>query len=102
MNELRRDLVARVLYRDATAPSELRRAAFDNAGLCEPMRTLIEKVAHHSSAVTDQDAALRAAGLSQDQIYEIVWCAAVGQANRQSESALGALSRAAAERGSRR
>ena len=41
----------------------MRRAAFDNAGLDEPTRTLVEKVANRSYAVTDEDvAAARAAG----------------------------------------
>ena len=77
ITQLHRALVARVLDSDGTAPPELRRAAFDNAGLSEPMRTLIEKVAHHAYSVTDEDvAAVRAAGLSEDQIFEIVVCAA--------------------------
>jgi alkylhydroperoxidase family enzyme len=92
ISQLHRALVARVLDSDAKAPPEMRRAAFDNAGLSEPMRTLIEKVAHRASAVTDDDvAAVRAAGLSEDQIFEIVVCAAIGQADRQYKTALHAL-----------
>ncbi len=100
---LHRALIARVLDGDAKAPPELRRAAFDNAGLSEPMLTLIEKVAYHSYAVTDEDvAAVRAAGLSEDQVFEIVVCAAIGQADRQYNSALAALAAATGEGGSRR
>lgn len=103
ITQLHRELVARILDRDAKASAELRRAAFDNAGLSEPMRTLIEKVAHHSYAVTDEDvAAVRAAGLSEDQIFEIVVCAAIGQADRQYNSARTALADATGERGRRR
>src|SRR5262245_52423977 len=88
ITRLRHELVARVLESDATAPPELRRAAFDNTGLAEPMRTLIEKVVHGAGAVTDRDvAAVRAAGLTEDQIFEIVVCAAIGQADRQYDSA---------------
>ena len=98
ITQLHRALVARVLDSDAKAPPELRRAAFDNAGLSEPMRTLIEKVAHHASAVTDEDVAdVRAAGLSEDQIFEIVVCAAIGQADRQYKTALDALAMATEE-----
>ena len=80
-----------------------RRAAFDNAGLSEPLRTLVDKVAHHADAVTDHDvAAVRATGLSEDQIFEIVVCAAIGQADRQYTSARAALWEAAGERESRR
>ena len=94
ISQLHRALVARVLDSDAKAPPEIRRAAFDNDGLTEPMRTLIEKVAHRASAVTDEDvAAVRATGLSEDQIFEIVVCAAIGRADRQYKTALHALAR---------
>jgi hypothetical protein len=103
ITQLHRELVARVLGSDGQAPAELRRAAFDNAGLSEPIRTLIEKVVYQADGVTDEDvAAVRAAGLSEDQIFEIVVCAAIGQADRQHTSALAALARATGETGSRR
>jgi hypothetical protein len=98
ITQLHRALIARVLGGDGKAPTDLRRAAFDNAGLDEPIRTLIEKVAHHAYRVTDQDvAAVRAAGLSEDQIFEIVVCAAIGQAGRQYENACAALASAMEE-----
>ncbi len=63
----------------------LRRSAFDNAGLSEPMRTLISKVAKHANNVIDEDfAAARASGLSEDQIFEMVVSAAIGQATRST------------------
>ncbi|MGH3970110.1 MAG: hypothetical protein ACRDTV_18835, partial [Mycobacterium sp.] len=95
ITRLHSQLIARVLDPAATAPTELRRAAFENAGLAEPMRTLIDKVAHHAYRVTDEDvAAVRAAGLGEDQIFEIVVCAAIGQAGRQYQSAVAALASA--------
>lgn len=103
ITELHRALVARVLGGDAQAPPELRRAAFDNAAVGEPVRTLTEKVAHRAYAVTDDDiAAARASGLSEDQIFEIVVCAAIGQADRQYTSARAALADATGGRESRR
>jgi hypothetical protein len=96
--QLHRELVARVLEGSGKATAELRRAAFENAGLNEPIRTLTDKVANHAYRVTDEDVvAVRAAGLSEDQIFEIVICAAVGQASRQYTSALAALARATEE-----
>ena len=90
--QLQRELVARMLEGDGKAAPELRRAAFDNAGFSEPIQTLIEKVAERSHQVTDGDiAAVRAAGLSEDEIFEIVVCTAVGHASRQYASALAAL-----------
>lgn len=103
VHPLLRALVARVLGDDGTAPLELRRSAFDCAGLSDPIRRLIEKVAYHSCQVTDEDfAAVRAAGLSEDQIFEIVVCAAVGHASRHYDSALAAMAGALGEGGSPR
>ena len=73
-------MVARILEGDGRAPCALRRAAFDNAGLAEPLAMLNDKVAKHAYKVTDEDiAAARASGASEDQIFELVVCAAVGQ-----------------------
>ena len=92
---LHSSLVARVLEGDGRASPEIRRAAFDNEGLAEPISQFVEKVAHSARMVTDADiSTLRKTGLSEDQIYEIVVCAAIGQATRQYQNALAALSAA--------
>ena len=90
-----RALVTRVLEGDGRAARAERRAAFENAGLAEPLRTLIDKVATQPTRVTDEDiAAVKASGTSEDQIFELVVCAAIGQATRQYETALDALAEA--------
>jgi hypothetical protein len=95
-----RALVARILEGDGRAPRDQRRAAFDNSGLDEPLHTLIDKVAEQPPRITDQDiAAVKASGLAEDEIFELVVCAAVGQATRQYETALGALAEAVSDRG---
>lgn len=89
-------LVTRILEGDGRASRAQRLAAFDNEGLGEPMKTLIGKVARHAYKVTDDDvAAVRASGLSEDQIFEMVVSAAVGEATRQYHAALAALDAAA-------
>jgi alkylhydroperoxidase family enzyme len=94
--DARRAVVARILQGEGRASPTLRRAAFDNAGLAEPLATLVEKVARRANAVSNQDvAAVRAAGLTEDQIFEVIVCGAVGQAVRQHERALAALDVAA-------
>lgn len=82
-------LVSRVLDGAGTAPRAQRRAAFDNAGLDGPLSTLVDKVDLRPTRVTDDDfAAVKATGLSEDQVFELVICAALGQATRQYETAL--------------
>jgi hypothetical protein len=63
-------------------------------------RSLVDKVARHPWRVTDEDVtAAKAAHLSEDEIFELVVCAALGQASRQLTSALAALDAATAEEG---
>jgi hypothetical protein len=45
ITQARTALVARILEGDGSASHAQRRAAFDNAGLAEPLKTLIDKVA---------------------------------------------------------
>jgi alkylhydroperoxidase family enzyme len=90
-------LIERILRGSGTASRDDRRSAFDGAVAAKPLSTLVEKVVRRAYEVTDEDvAAARDAGLSEDQIFEIVVCAAVGEANRQHEAALSALDAAAA------
>jgi len=85
-------LVQRILEGDGKTSPSKRRAAFNNRGLDEPLGTLVDKVAKHAYGVTDKHiAAAKASGLSEDQVFEIVVCAAVGQATRQYEMAFAAL-----------
>jgi hypothetical protein len=92
ITQARKTLVVRILDGDGRASRAQRRAAFDNAGLSEPLRMLIEKVVKDACKITDQDiAAARSSGLSEDQIFELVVCAAVGQAVRQHDAARAAL-----------
>ena len=92
IRQARKAVVARLLEGDGRASHALRSAAFNNTGLAEPLSTLVGKVAMHAYRVTDEDiAAASASGLSQDQIFEIVVCAAIGQATRQYDTALAVL-----------
>jgi alkylhydroperoxidase family enzyme len=92
IRQAREALIARILEGDGRASYAQRRAAFDNEGLAKPLSTLIDKVAKHAYKVTDEDiAAVKASGFSDDQIFEIVVCAAIGQATRQYNAALDAL-----------
>lgn len=88
----RRVLAERVLQGSGVATHALRRAAFDNAGLEPPWRGFVDKVIEHSAQVTDDDVrAMRDAGQSEDQIFEVVVCAALGEATREYDAAMAAL-----------
>ena len=94
----RKALVARILEGEGIASRAQRRCAFDGAGLTGPMGVLVEKVCKRAHEVTDEDvAAPRASNLSEDEVFEIVVCAAVGEATRQLESGLAALQAARKE-----
>lgn len=95
ITSLHTSLVARVLEGEGQASPEVRHAAFNNEGLAEPIGKFVEKVAHNATMVIDADiSTLRKAGQSEDEIYEIVVCAAIGQATRQYLNALAALNAA--------
>ena len=92
IGEARKALTKRILEGDGNASPSVRRAAFNNSGLVEPLGALVDKVARHAYRVTDQDiSTARASGRSEDQVFEIVVCAAIGQATRQYDTALAAL-----------
>lgn len=93
----RKEVVERALHGSAATTGDARRAAFDNRGVPEPARALVDKVTKTAWKVTDDDvAATKRAGLGDDEIYELVVCAALGQSTRQLEAALAALDAAVA------
>jgi alkylhydroperoxidase family enzyme len=93
-----RALVDRVLNGEGTASAQQRAAAFRNDGLPAPLDALVSKVATRPGQVTDADlAAAKAVGLSEDEVFELVICAAVGQSTRMYEAGLAALAEATGE-----
>src|SRR5690349_18509681 len=96
-NPHRKALVDRILAPPGDSPPDQRQAAFTNDGIAEPARALIDKVVKHAYKIIDEDVAAVKQTLSEDQIFELAVCAAVGQANRQLESALAALEAATKE-----
>jgi hypothetical protein len=92
-----RALTDRILKGDGSASHDLRLRAFKNADLPESLHRLLEKVATRPTQVTDADfAASVAEGFSEDQLFELVICAAVGQSSRLYEAGLAALGEAIA------
>ena len=87
-----RALQDRVLNGAGRASPEQRARAFSNAGLSQPLDGLLGKVATRPTQVTDADfEAAQAAGFSEDELFELVICAAVGQSARLYDAGLAAL-----------
>ena len=87
----------RILTGHGMAPLDIRAKAFANSGLPEPLATLVDKVARRSFQVMDGDftAALES-GFTEDQLFELVICAAVGESSRRYAAGLAALAQATA------
>ena len=92
-----RALEDRILNGEGRASPEERARAFSNVGLSPPLDGLLGKVATRPTQVTDADfAAARTAGFSEDELFELVICAAVGQSARLYDAGLAALADAVA------
>ena len=64
----------------------------------QPLRVLLDKVATKSARVTRCGlAAAMEAGFTDDQLFELVICAAVGPATRRYNAGLGGLAEATAD-----
>jgi hypothetical protein len=95
----RKALEDRILKGEGRASPDQRVRAFSNTGLSGPLHALVDKVATRPTQVTEADfAAAHASGLSDDEIFELVICAAVGESSRQYEAGLAALAEAIANR----
>jgi alkylhydroperoxidase family enzyme len=98
ITRLRTAATERVVTGSGTTSPERRRAAFDNKNVDDPARALVDKVANTAWKVTDEDvAAAKAAGLSEDEIFELTIAAAFGQSTRQLTRALTAVEAAFSE-----
>ncbi|HLY66073.1 MAG TPA: hypothetical protein VKU60_11115 [Chloroflexota bacterium] len=85
----------RILTGPGMAPPDLRAKAFEGSDLPEPLAPLLNKVAKRSFHVTDGDVtAALAAGFTEDQLFELVLCAAVGESSRLYQAGQAALAEA--------
>ncbi|HEY4176034.1 MAG TPA: hypothetical protein VGM90_04355 [Kofleriaceae bacterium] len=87
--------IENVLGPDGRASRADRQAAYANEGVSPAARALVDKVTRNAWKVTDEDiAGAKAAGLSEDQVFELTVCAAMGQSTRQLDAAMAALDEA--------
>jgi hypothetical protein len=95
-NRLRGAAIARAVRGPGLSTADARLAAFANTDVDRRISALIDKVARNAWRVTDDDVdAAKRAGLAEDEIFELVVCAAFGQSSRQLTSARSALDAAA-------
>lgn len=90
-----RALVDRVLHGAGQASAELRARAFGNADIPAPLQALLGKVTSPAHATDPDFAAAKASGFTEDQLFELVIAAAVGQSARLYDAGLAALAEAA-------
>jgi alkylhydroperoxidase family enzyme len=83
-----------VLESPGRTPPALRRAVFDGRlpDLPEALRDYVSKVRGHAHEITDADVdALKRAGYTEDEVFEITASAALGAGMLRMERALGVL-----------
>ncbi len=101
-SDLRAAVRRAILEGRGRSSAEARRQAYDGEGAPGAVASYIAKVRDHAYKITDEDIeALRAAGLDDDQIFELSVAAAVGQATRQYDAAAAALDEALAAQAAR-
>jgi hypothetical protein len=91
-----RALVDRVLNGEGRASPRQRANAYRNDGLSPPpLQAVIGKVTATPVQISDADvAAAKAAGCTEDELFELMICAAVGRSTRLYEAGLAALAEA--------
>jgi hypothetical protein len=97
IRQARAAALKRILEGDGHVSREDRKAAFEGTGP-DKARVLVDMVKMSAAKIGDDDiATAKKAGYSEDEIFELVVCAAMGQASRQYENALAALAAATKE-----
>lgn len=98
IDDLRRRVIERAVRGPGVSTPPARRAAFDGRDGDPRIAALMEKVRERAWEISDDDVrAAVAAGVAEDEVFELVVCAALGQAQRQLDAACHALDRAEAE-----
>lgn len=86
-----------ILDGNGKTSGEERRRAYAGEGTAGAVGSYVRMVQEQAARITDEDvAAVRAAGLDDDHIFELTVAAAVGQASRQYDAAVTALDEAVA------
>ena len=83
---------AALLERGSALPAETRRAALERTELAPALAAYVDQVETNAAGIRDEDlAALTAAGLDEEQIFELTLAAALGAGLRRLDAALAAV-----------
>ena len=75
-----------------TLAADVRAAAASGQGLPDALASYVQKVHGQAYRITDEDIeALKRAGCSEDQIFELTCCAAIGAGFRRLNAGMAAL-----------
>ena len=90
--ELRQAILDGAAARSGRPPPEGQSPGEEAVAIPKDLASYLHKVTHHAYKVTDEEvAALIAAGYSEDQIFEITLCAAIGASLGRMERGLAAI-----------
>jgi hypothetical protein len=90
--ELRERLLDAVLASRGVTEPGLRREVAGGGGPGGPLGAMLGKLRRHAYRITDEEiAALRAAGESDDRLFELMLAASIGDAERRLAAGLAAL-----------
>ena len=87
----RRALLGGVRDGSGETESALRHAAMQGDGVPERLQPLVRKIHDHAYKVTDDDITELKADLSEDALFEIIVCAALGAADHRFTRGMQAL-----------
>jgi len=92
--KLRENVLESVLRSPGESDPAIRSAAADGTGVPADLQTLVEKIHRHAYKVTDEDIARAQSKYTDDQLFEIVVCAALGASRQRLFAGLEALEKA--------
>ena len=90
-SDARQALIAQVKEQPGHTSPELRLSAFNGAGMSDPLEALVQKIHNHPYEVNDEDIAALRSTFTDDELFEVIVCAALGGAEKRLQTGLRAL-----------
>lgn len=93
-SEARQALLAQVKEQPGHTTPESRLSAFNDAGMSNSLEALVHKIHHYPYKVNDEDIAALRCTFTDDELFEVIVCAALGGAEKRLQAGLRALTEA--------